>query len=167
MNQQNALLRQRLKGRELGFSLLELMITVGILSIIAAIAIPSYQSYTLRAHRTEAKTALLDIASMEERYFTTNNTYSNLPTDLGYGAAGFPFNTLNGYYTISITPNGFNPAVAPSAGVPAGTPATYSFTATATGPQVADTACNTLVLDSKGTRTATGTDPNANADCWN
>jgi type IV pilus assembly protein PilE len=150
-----------------GFSLIELLITMVILSILAAIAIPSYQSFVLKSHRTEAKTTLLDLASMEERFFSTTNTYSQLPSDLGYGAAGFPFNTVSSYYSISVTPNAFNAATPPSVPSPAGTPATYGFTATAIGVQANDAACATLSIASNGTKTATGTDPNPNVDCWN
>jgi type IV pilus assembly protein PilE len=145
-----------------GFSLIELMITVVIVSILASIAIPSYQRYVLKSHRTDAKTALFNLASMEERYFSTSNSYSTLPADLGYGAAGFPFDTLNGDY--HITQSGFTAAAAPSAGAPAGTPATYAFTATAFGIQANDTNCQTFTLDSRGTQSAT---PDPNNDCWN
>jgi type IV pilus assembly protein PilE len=150
-----------------GMTLIELVVAMVIVALLASIAIPSYQSYVLKSHRTEAKNVLLDLASMEERYFSTNNVYSQLPSDLAYGAAAFPFTTSDNYYTIGITPGGFNFAVAPTGANPAGTPATYSFTATVNGTQVADTACKTLVIWSNGTKTATGTDPNANTDCWN
>jgi len=148
-----------------GFSLLELMITIGILAILAAIAIPNYQAYTLKSHRTEAKTALLDLAGMEERYLSTNYTYSAAPSDLGYTAAAFPINTLNNYYRIDQT--AFVAAVPPSAAAPAGTPASYTFQATAINMQAADTACQTLTITSAGVQGATGTDPNAATDCWN
>jgi type II secretory pathway pseudopilin PulG len=55
-------------------------VTMVIVAIIAAIAIPSYSNYALQAHRTDAKTALLDLASLEERYFSVNNTYTNSPS---------------------------------------------------------------------------------------
>jgi type IV pilus assembly protein PilE len=150
---------------EQGFSLIELMVTVAVLTILAAIAIPSYQSYVLKSHRTEAKTALLDLASMEERFMSTNNTYSQAPSDLGYTAGAFPINTLNSYY--QITQPTFVPAVPPSATSLAGTPASYSFTATAINGQTADAACQTLTISSGGLQTATGSDPNPNTDCWN
>ncbi|MGA2342605.1 MAG: type IV pilin protein [Steroidobacteraceae bacterium] len=144
-----------------GFTLIELLITIVILSILAAIAIPSYQSYVLKSHRTEAKTTLLDLASMEERFFSTSNLYSTLPSDLGYGAPAFPFNSFSGYYQISIA---ITAAVAPSALAPAGTPATYTLTATALAPQVNDTNCQVFTLLSNGTKTAT---PDPNNNCWN
>ena len=54
-------------ARERGVTLIELMITVVIVAILAAIAYPSYTQYVLRSHRTAAKTALHDMASRQER----------------------------------------------------------------------------------------------------
>ena len=67
-----------------GFTLIELVIAMVIVSILAALAIPSYSAYVRKSRRTDAKNALLDMASLEERFFTTNNTYSSTPSDLGY-----------------------------------------------------------------------------------
>jgi type IV pilus assembly protein PilE len=57
-----------------GFTLIELMTTILVGSILLAIAIPSYNAQTQKSRRTEAKTALLDLASREERYNSTYNT---------------------------------------------------------------------------------------------
>ena len=59
-----------------GFTLVELMIVVAIIGILAAIAMPAYNSYVLTAHRAAAINGILDLASREARYFTTNNSYS-------------------------------------------------------------------------------------------
>lgn len=145
-----------------GVTLIELLIVIVVVSIMAAIAIPSYNSFVLKSHRTEAKSALLDLASMEERYFSAQNIYSQNPQDLGYTIAAFPIPSVgNGYYTVNQT--GFTPAVAPTGANPGGTPAFYQFTATPIGVQVNDAGCTSFVLDSKGVKTSTGTDLN----CWN
>jgi type IV pilus assembly protein PilE len=148
-----------------GFTLVELIVAMVILATLAAIAIPSYSIYVLKAHRTEAKSALLDLASLEERYFSTAGTYSATPTDLGYNyGAGVSFPVGSGYYNITnIT---VVAAVPPTALIPGGTPATYSITATAVGQQANDTACATFTINSAGLQTATGTDSNPNVDCW-
>jgi type IV pilus assembly protein PilE len=145
-----------------GFTLIELVVAMVIVGILAAIAIPTYSNYTLKSHRTEAKAALLDAASLEERYFSTNNSYSSTPSDLGYSGV-VPFNVGNGYYQISAIT-----VAAPTAptGTTAGTPATYSITATAVGNQASDVSCATYTITSAGVTTATGTDPNASVDCW-
>src|SRR6267154_1626429 len=87
-----------------GFTLVELMIVVVIVAILASIAIPAYNSQIRKSRRTEAKTALLDLAGREERYFnTSNNTYTNLAVNLAYAAAGSTttitnFSVGSGYY---------------------------------------------------------------------
>jgi type IV pilus assembly protein PilE len=155
--------RSRMRASH-GMSLIELVIAMVIVGILASIAIPSYQSYVLKSHRTEAKTALLDLASMEERYFSTQNVYSALTTDLGY-AGMWPVTVGSGYYQVQQPV--LVPAVAPTAAVPGGTPATYTFVATPLGVQVNDLLCTSFMLTSGGVKTATGSDPNPNVDCWN
>lgn len=152
--------------RQQGFTLVELVVTMVIAAILASIAIPSYSAYIRKSHRTDAKSALLGMAALEERFFSTNNTYSATPSDLGYAAGTtVPFAVgLNNDY--NITTLGVNAAVAPVNTTSVGTPATYTIIATAVGAQAADTACATLQITSGGVQTATGTDPNASVDCW-
>ena len=154
----------RVQGQQ-GFTLVELLIAMVIASILAAIAIPSYSSYILKSRRTDAKSALLNLASLEERYFSTANTYTPAPANLGYPTGtATPFPVSNGYYNITaIVPIA---AVAPATATSAGTPASYTITATAIGTQANDAACATFTISSSGQQTATGTDPNPNVDCW-
>src|SRR5208283_2399575 len=152
------------RRRSAGITLIELIIVMVIVAIMASIAIPSYNSYVLKSHRTEAKTALLDLASMEERYFSTQNVYSLLTTDLGYGGA-WPVTVGSGYYQVQAPV--LVPAVPPTAAIPGGTPATFSITALPIGMQLNDAACASFTITSAGVKSATGTDPNANVDCWN
>jgi type IV pilus assembly protein PilE len=69
-----------------GFTLIELIIAMVIAAVLAAIAIPAYSNYVRKARRADAKSALLDLASLEERYYSTQNAYSATATDLGYAA---------------------------------------------------------------------------------
>ena len=87
-----------------GFTMVELMVVVVIASVLMAIAIPTYLDKVRKSRRTEAKTALLDLAGREERFYNTNNTYSSTPSDLGYGAvaAAFPMTVGSGYYQVSV-----------------------------------------------------------------
>ena len=150
-----------------GFTLIELVVTMVIAAILAAIAIPAYSNYVRKAHRTDAKNALLDLASLEERFFSTQQSYSSNWSDLGYGASaanGASIASPNGYYTLS--PPSVTTAVAPTSTSP-GSPATYSFTATATGNQTKDTTCNSYTVTASGARTAAtsgGTD--TTSSCW-
>ena len=151
-----------------GFTLMELMITLAIAAILASIAVPAYNSYILKSHRTEAKSALLDMASMEERYFTTQNSYSTATTDLGYSGP-WPVTVGSGYYWIQDPTPTVIPATAPTALNPAGIPASFSLTAVPVpgNMQTEDLACQSFTVSSNGQKTATGNDPNANTDCWN
>jgi type IV pilus assembly protein PilE len=94
-----------LAGRVRGFTLIELMIVVAIVAILAMVAFPSYMESMRKSRRAEAKTALLDLAARQERYFTTHNAYTDRPDHLGYGSAAFPIDVRSGstaYYRLHI-----------------------------------------------------------------
>ena len=83
--------------RNRGFTLIELMVVVVIATILLGIAVPSYMSQVRQSRRTEAKTALLDLAGREERFLQRGHQSlrpvrptATLPNDLGYNAAGWP-----------------------------------------------------------------------------
>jgi type IV pilus assembly protein PilE len=138
-----------------GFTLVELIIAMVIAAILAAIAIPAYSSYVRKARRTDAKSALLDLASLEERYFSVNNSYTTDSASLGYpGGNNWPYAVGSGYYTIS------QPTVAVATAAAA---ATYTLQANATGDQTKDTLCTTFTLTSAGLQTSTDT---TNNSCW-
>jgi len=76
--------------RTKGFSLLELLITLLLLSILMAIAYPNYQAYLRRIHRQEASLRLIQLSTTLERYHFKYHTYEgatladlNMPTDIG------------------------------------------------------------------------------------
>jgi type IV pilus assembly protein PilE len=125
-----------------------------------------------KGRRVDAKTAVLDAASLEERYYSTNNSYTNAQANLGYAAAGssatvpaapvvspaIPLTVGSGYYQLTIPT-----LTAPTAT----TPAAYIITATAIGDQANDTNCYSFTVTSAGARTAAnsvGTD--TTATCW-
>jgi type IV pilus assembly protein PilE len=132
-----------------------------IAAILASIAIPSYTSYIQKSRRAEAKSALLGMAALEERFFSTNNTYSSTPTDLGYTATSIPFSVASGLY-YNITSINVTAPVAPLTTTSVGTPATYSITATAINSQANDAACTSFTITSGGVQTSTGT----GTTCW-
>jgi type IV pilus assembly protein PilE len=148
-------------GRPPGFTLIELMIVLVVAAILAAVAIPLYLNQVRESRRTDARSALLDLAGREERYFATNNAYTNDSTQLGYTTAGdtWPQTIGSGYYQIA------QPTV-PAAGI---TAPSYSITATpvAGSPQAADTTCASFTVTSTGQESALNS---ASADesstCW-
>ncbi len=60
---------------QVGFTLIELMITVAIVGILAAIAYPSYQDSVRKGKRAEGRTALVDFLQQQERYLTQTGSY--------------------------------------------------------------------------------------------
>jgi len=58
-----------------GFTLIEMMITVAIVAILAAIALPSYKEYIARGRRAEAQTILLASQQWMERFYSENYSY--------------------------------------------------------------------------------------------
>ena len=154
----------RAERRAPGFTLVELMIVVVIATILLSIAIPSYIQQIRQSRRTEAKTAILDIAGREETYFATNGSaYATTAANLGYG--GFtPIGS--GYYniTVCVPASGactaglgmLNPPAAPS----------YTIVATPVAglSQANDGQCTAFAVDSAGQQYATGT--GGSAYCW-
>lgn len=159
------------RSRIRGFTLVELAVTMVIAAILAGIAIPAYSNYVRKAHRAEAKSTLLDLASLEERYFTTNNNYTDVASNLGYTGTGSGYTTAggsfsvgSGYYTVVLSKND---AIAPTAALLGGTPANYTITATAVGNQLKDTSCITFTVSSVGAQTAADAASATNtANCW-
>ena len=66
--------------RQRGFTLIEVMITVGIIAILAAIAIPSYRDYVIRGKLVDATNGLNTVKADMERHFQDNRTFANAGT---------------------------------------------------------------------------------------
>ena len=60
-----------------GVTLIELIITVAIIGILAAIAFPSYEKYVQRTHRSEVIANMSEMAQWLERQYSKNNQYRN------------------------------------------------------------------------------------------
>jgi type IV pilus assembly protein PilE len=150
-----------------GFTLIELMVVTVIVTILLSIAIPSYQSQIRQSRRTEAKTALLDLAGREERYFSTNpQGYTNVAANLGYGGV-FPTQVGSNYYTITVAcvaAVGAALACDPNANAPVGPSYYLTATPVAGSSQAFDTQCTSFSVDSTGAQFATGT--YTAQQCW-
>lgn len=152
-----------------GFTLVELMVTVIVATILVAIAIPSYTSQIRKSRRTEAKSALLDLASRQERFYSTNSAYTNDAKNLGYSSSAvtlFQYSVGSNYYNVSVCVASAVPPAVPTACAAAqadGSGTTYLLVAVPQGPQAADTLCGSFTLDNTGIQGNTGTQTSG---CW-
>lgn len=138
-------------GRAKGFTLLELMIVVVIIAILAAIAIPNYDRYAIRAHRVDGQELLLSVANAQERYYANHNNYSTIDV---VGFTTDPAISEKKYYSVTVN----------VAADPAGN-SSQAFTATATpinGQERDD--CANLTITNTGKRAETGS--TNNGKCW-
>jgi len=124
-----------------GFTLIEVMITVAIIGILAAVTYPSYNEYIWRSNRTEAQQELIRLANLQEQLFVDQRTYTANMSDLGVpvSAGGYqiPRHSANKLYTITGTKDG----------------RTFILSAKAQGVQVKDTGCTTLTINESGLKT--------------
>ena len=140
-----------------GFSLIELMIALLIVGILAAIAYPSYVEYITRAHRSDGQSALMNLATRMERYYSEKNTYQTATIASATATDVLSSNISPGsWYTLAIT---------------SATGSAYTIQATPRTTQATrDTRCQTLTLTSvgvKGIAAGPAGAPTATvAQCW-
>jgi len=141
------------RALQAGFTLIELMITVAIVAILAAMALPAYTDYVIRGRLVEGTNALSALRAQMEQYYQDNRTYK----DTDSASILSPCNSTKipklKYFTVTCSNL---------------TKATYTLTAKGTGM----TADATFTVDEKNTMTTTGlptswgkTVPSAN-QCW-
>ena len=127
-------------NKQQGFTLVELMITVAVVGLLAAIAIPSYTNYVKKTRRSMAAACLQENAQFLERWYTSKMTYVD-------ATAQVCATEIQPFYDVAINVTGAR---------------TYTATATPKGAQAGET-CGTLTLDDKGARTASG---GTTSKCW-
>jgi len=137
-----------------GFTLIEMMITVAVIGILAAVAYPSYTKYIARAKRAAAMAFMQNVQSKEEQFMLNARSYF----DVDNATAGKLWSDRSitvpadvaGSYTISVA-------------LVTGPPPGYTITAVPKVPQSTnDAKCGNLILDNTGAKSVSGT----GTDCW-
>lgn len=134
-----------------GWTLAELLITLCLMSVLAALALPTYQQQQRQARRIDGQAALLQLQVDQVRWRSHHDLYTDSLSDLGWSSDRSP----QGHYLISVTE---------------ATAEAYSAEATALGGQAVDQECNPLRLRWQGSATAVWS-AGAHADsdparCW-
>ncbi len=144
-------------SRQSGFSLIELLIAIVLVSILAASAYPSYTQFVVRAKRTAGKSVLIQVADRQQQYFMDNKRYATSLTTLGYQANPFMIGDDGGYVAIGDPGRVYRISFA------ATTPTTYTVVAS---PQMImaskDPNCGTLFLLNTGQKGSSG----GGERCW-
>ena len=140
-----------------GFTLVEIMVTIAILGVLAAIAIPNYQNSVRKANRTDAKAALNTLTNELARFYAINRFYTTDMTNFSLpNAAEASALSENGHFRISI------------AAGPDGIAKNYVVSATQeTSYQKKDTECVTYTMTSAGQKSAVNKAAgDSTAKCW-
>lgn len=130
----------RARHIEAGFTVLELLITVVIIAILVALAVPSYTQHVRRSARNEVQSYMMDAAARQQQYLVDRRTYASSTAALN----ATPSTHISAKYAIAV--------VAAN-----GPPPTFILTANPLGDQAAD-GCGVLTIDSQGNRSP--------AACW-
>ena len=125
-------------ARNRGFTLIELLIVMVIASVLAMIAVPSYQASVIKSRRADGRVVLNDTAQRLERCYTQFGAYDAADCAI---ADGEEIASGEGFYLLTVA--------VPDA-------ATYTLTAVPQGPQADDAECGELALTNTGARAITG-----------
>jgi type IV pilus assembly protein PilE len=104
-----------------GFSLIELLIVIAIVSILAALAYPAYIKQIIRGQRTSGQNFIMDLAQRNEQFFLDNKAYATTMAQLGYAALPAevaPYYQLPAVAQVAAGANttvGYNISMAPAA----------------------------------------------------
>lgn len=136
-------------SRQAGFTLVELMTVIVIVGILAAIAVPAYNSYYMKARRTEGRTMLLQAQQGLERCMTRFGSYNHISCDIANDLTGAGVFSENTNYLVTGVVNVGD----------------FQLVATPQGNQATqDPVCANFTLDSVGAKGLSGT--GELDECW-
>lgn len=131
--------------RHQGFHLVEVLFTLAIISITAALSYPIYADYMLYARRLEAESTLAKLSLAMEKFRAENNSYENATLN----SLQFPETIVKDHYRLAIQQT---------------SQSHYLLTATPIGKQAKDDACATLSLNAKEEKGISG--HGTLEECW-
>lgn len=161
------------KGQR-GFTLVELMIVVVILTVLAGVGYPLYQDQVRKARRTDGRGPVMKLALLQEQYLTGNannengyfdendiglldpndriaTAYDRIIDELDRNGDGNP-----DYYNVTIDDDPDGNAATPD----------FQITVTAIGGQLKDTKCQSFSIDQRGIKAAKDSGGNSTNKCW-
>lgn len=137
------------RHRQLGFTLIELMVVVAIVAILVGIALPMYQDAVRKGHRGQAKADLVELAQRAERYRTINGgSYAGFWAQVPAGDRNSP---RTGDVRYVLTREGEDTAAT-----------TFVLQAVPQGAQTGDARCMNLTINQAGQKAASG----PGEECW-
>lgn len=141
------------RSRESGFTLIELLVVIMLIGILMGFALPNYAGYLEKTRRSDARVALLEMASVQERVYFERNQYSGTVGDVWTYTDGADSVSAEGHYVLTVALTG-------------GDTNRFTATATARGKQSGDEDCVTMTIDETGLRNATAAAGGDKTVCW-
>ena len=147
-----------------GFTLIELMMVLVLISMLAAVAIPSYQESVRKSRRAEVRAQLLEVAQYMQRFYSQNDSFANtkagLATTVPSELAMVPRHASSGSQSYDIS------FATPAAGAINPGLASFKIQAVrkADGPMDGDK-CGDFTLENTGARGLLNASDTA-ANCW-
>lgn len=144
------------RHRAAGFTLIEMLVTVAIIGILSAVALPIYTTQMTKSRRIDAKGAVLELAARQERFFGINNRFGSTAAELGYTTLPWDVVSSGGqsYYRLSVSTDS--------------SAQTYLAIATPIASQVQETECFAYLIDQTGNKSNRSASQQAltGSNCW-